>query len=260
MRVHQRRRHSPPPSAITDDWDGPRLGLEAVSYPRSPVEALILPGPAVTEKDSAAKTRAPVERRGTRLRCASARQARGATPLWAPKPPANNRTGAHVQPGESVVAAPLCRRTPYRAATRVRAPLGAPWQAQRDTALGAEAAVKRPNGSTRRGWRKRRRRSALPTHSIPRGNSRPSVPWSAVASAARHRFGRRRRRQTPEREHTSSPAKASSSLRSADALPTAWQHPSERPLERRGKRSATPLWSRSTPAQSVSPRAFSRPN
>ncbi len=116
------------------------------------------------------------------------------TPLWAPKPPSNTQTGAHVQPGERVVAAPLCRGAPHRAATRVRAPLGALWHppsrrfgaasAQRDTALGAEAAVKHPTWSTRPTRRKRRRHCALPRRSTPRGNLRPSAPWSAVASAA----------------------------------------------------------------------------
>ncbi len=52
--------------------------------------------------------RAPVECGGKR----------SATPLWAPKPPANTRTGAHALAGESVVAAPVCHRAPKTRAYR----------------------------------------------------------------------------------------------------------------------------------------------
>ncbi len=177
---------------------------------------------------------------------------RSATPLWASKRRSNTRIRARVLPGESVVAATLCRHTPYPAATRVRTTLGVRGHppalrfgaasAQRDTAVGAETSVKHPNKSTRSARRKRRRRYALPMHSIPRGNSCPNAPWSAGASAARQRYGRRsgfRAKGLSNRlgrgsaiRHTSpgratlcpswalSHAKAVSSLRSATALHT----------------------------------------
>ena len=110
---------------------------------------------------------------------------RSATPLWAPKQPLLTRTGARVLPSESVVAASPRHGAPHRAATLVRALHGVRWQAQRDTALGSEPAVEPPNQSTRPSRRKRRRRSALPTHSTPRGNIRVA---SSVRSFAASRL------------------------------------------------------------------------